>query len=175
MVPRKGYDVLLAALEDLAMPWRLVIAGTARAAPTPRAGSTRTSRGSISPIASGRSASRRPSWRLYAAADLFVLPSRWGCGMAYTEAIAHGVPVVATTAGAIPDTVPPGAGMLVPPDDVEALAVTLRRVIENRTEREQLAAGARAVAASFPSWREQAALFAHVLDQVMNQMQDGVV
>ena len=41
--------------------------------------------------------------------------------MAYTEAIAHGVPVVGTTAGAIPETVPAGAGMLVPPDDVDEL------------------------------------------------------
>ena len=60
---------------------------------------------------------------LYAEADLFVLPSRFeGYGMAYTEAMAHGVPVVGTNAGAIPDTVPPGAGILIPPDDVDALA-----------------------------------------------------
>ena len=64
--------------------------------------------------------------------------------MAYTEAIAHGVPVVGTNAGAIPDTVPSGAGVLVPPDDVEALAATLQRLIEDPVERERLAAGARA-------------------------------
>ena len=56
---------------------------------------------------------------LYAASDLFVLPSRFeGFGMAYAEAIAHGLPVIGTTAGAIPDTVPATAGVLVPPDDV---------------------------------------------------------
>jgi len=55
-----------------------------------------------------------------------VLPSRFeGYGMAYAEAIAHGVPVVGTTAGAIPETVPAGAGVLVPPDDIDALAATL--------------------------------------------------
>ena len=102
---------------------------------------------------------------LYSEADLFVLPSRFeGYGMAYTEAVAHGVPVVGTNAGAIPDTVPSGAGILVPPDDVEALAATLRQLIDNEPERERLAAGARAASASFPTWPESAALFATVLD-----------
>ncbi len=57
--------------------------------------------------------------------------------MAYTEAIAHGVPVVGTTAGAIPETVPAGAGVLVPPDDVDALAAALRRLIEQPEARER--------------------------------------
>src|SRR6267154_2255854 len=105
--------------------------------------------------------------RLYDDADLFVLPSRFeGYGMAYTEAIAHGVPVVGTRAGAIPQTVPPTAGVLVPPDDVGALAAVLRRLIENPAERTCLAAGARDAAASFPSWTEAATLFAQVLGRV---------
>jgi glycosyltransferase involved in cell wall biosynthesis len=86
--------------------------------------------------------------------------------MAYAEAIAHGVPVVGTQAGAVPDTVPAGAGVLVPPDDVDALAAVLRRLIESPDERERLAAGARAAAPTFPSWQESAALFARVLEQV---------
>ena len=61
--------------------------------------------------------------------------------MAFTEAMAHGLPVVATNAGAIPDTVPPGAGILVAPDDVQALAKALRHIIENANEREKLAEG----------------------------------
>jgi len=94
-----------------------------------------------------------------------VLPSRFeGYGMAYTEAIAHGVPVIGTTAGAIPQTVSADAGVLVAPDDVEALAGTLQRLIANQHERELLAAGARA--AKFPSWNEQAALFARALESL---------
>jgi glycosyltransferase involved in cell wall biosynthesis len=66
----------------------------------------------------------------------------------------------------VPDTVPEGAGMLVPPDDVAALAAVLRRLIESRSERARLAAGARAAATAFPSWQDSAKLFAHVLEQV---------
>jgi glycosyltransferase involved in cell wall biosynthesis len=85
--------------------------------------------------------------------------------MAYAEALAHGLPVVATNTGAIPDTVPAEAGVLVPPDDVEALAKALRQLIEHPGERARLAAAARAV--SFPSWREQATKFAQVLERLV--------
>jgi glycosyltransferase involved in cell wall biosynthesis len=103
--------------------------------------------------------------QLYGGADLFVLPSRHeGYGMAFAEAIAHGVPVVGTTAGAIADTVPASAGVLVPPDDADALAAVLRRLIASPAERARLAAGARA--AAFPTWSESAALFAGVLERL---------
>src|SRR5262249_56411682 len=99
------------------------------------------------------------------ASDLFVLPSRFeGYGMAFAEAIAHGLSVIGTRAGAVPDTVPADAGVLVPPDDVAALAAALRRLIEARDERRRPAAGARA--ATLPTWPEQAALFAAVLDRL---------
>lgn len=166
VIPRKGYDVLVAALAQLKqLPWRLVIAGD-------RARSVDTSRRLEADIAVLGLADRidllgavneKALASLYADCDLFVLPSRFeGYGMAYAEAIAHGVPVIATTAGAIPDTVPAAAGVLLPPDDIDALALALRRLIENPADRERLAAAARAV--TFPSWREQGALFARVLE-----------
>src|SRR4029077_12231764 len=102
---------------------------------------------------------------LYAASDLFVLASRFeGYGMAYASALAHGLPVIGTTAGAIPDTVPPGAGILVEPNDVKALARTLRLLIENPKERAWLAAGAREAAAALPTWPDQAKLLAGVIE-----------
>jgi glycosyltransferase involved in cell wall biosynthesis len=168
IVPRKGYDVLVEALAQLKdHSWRLVIAGDNTRSPETagRLDEDITRYGLSDRIEIAGPVSEERLSELYATADLFVLPSRFeGYGMAYTEAVAHGVPVVGTNAGAIPDTVPPGAGILIPPDDVEALAATLRRLIDNEPEREQLAAGARAASASFPTWRDSAVLFATVLD-----------
>jgi glycosyltransferase involved in cell wall biosynthesis len=168
VIPRKGYDVLIAALARLRhLPWQLVIAGDCGRSPQ----TYRQVKGEIGRLGLAERVSLLGAVAfdelapLYASADLFVLPSRFeGYGMAYAEAIAHGVPVVGTTAGAIPQTVPADAGVLVPPGDVEALAATLQRLIANPQERERLAAGARA--AKFPSWSEQAALFARVLERL---------
>ena len=104
---------------------------------------------------------------LYLASDVFVLASRFeGYGMALAEAIAHGLPVVSTMAGAIPDTVPAGTGLLVPPNDVAALARALRRLISDRAERQRLATNARAAAAQLPTWQDSARLFAGAIETV---------
>ena len=76
---------------------------------------------------------------LYDGADLFVLASRFeGYGMAYAEALAHGLPVIGTKAGAIPDTIPHDAGLLVDAGDVAALADVLRRAIIDPGLRQRL-------------------------------------
>jgi glycosyltransferase involved in cell wall biosynthesis len=101
------------------------------------------------------------------ASDVFVLASRFeGYGMALAEAIAHGLPVVSTMAGAIPDTVPEDTGLLVPPNDVAALARALRRLITDRAERQRLATNARAAATLLPTWQESARLFARAIEKV---------
>jgi glycosyltransferase involved in cell wall biosynthesis len=105
--------------------------------------------------------------RFYGNADIFVLASRFeGYGMAFAEAMAHGLPVIGTTAGAIPETVPREAGILVPPDDVEALAAALRRLATDARERKRFAAGAREVAARLPTWQETAGIFHRILTAV---------
>jgi glycosyltransferase involved in cell wall biosynthesis len=168
VVPRKGYDVLVAALAKLKhLSWELVIAGDSGRSPETfrRLQADIADLGLTNRIVLLGAVASEQLASLYVASDLFVLPSRFeGYGMAYAEAIAHGVPVVGTKAGAIPETVPADAGVLLPPDDVEALAVTLQRLIENPAEREYLAAGARA--AGFPSWGEQGGLFARVLESI---------
>lgn len=98
-------------------------------------------------------------------ADLFVLPSRYeGYGMVFAEALAAGLPVVAARAGAVPDVVPDTAGVLVPPDDVNALAETLRELLVNESRRRQLQAGARRAAKFLPTWADTGDLVARLIE-----------
>jgi glycosyltransferase involved in cell wall biosynthesis len=83
--------------------------------------------------------------------------------MVYAEAMAYGLPIVATTGGAIPDTVPPDAGVLVMPGDVPALTLALKKVIEDAPYRERLSSGALRAAAQQPTWDQAAQQFAAAL------------
>ena len=168
IVPRKGFDVLIAALATLTeLPWRLTIAGDRGRDPNAAAQlDADIARFKLSArIAVPGAVSSDRLAELYAGADVFTLASRFeGYGMAFAEAIAHGLPVIGTTAGAIPETVPAGASVLVVPDDAAALAVALRGVIENPDERRHMAASARAAAQALPSWQDSAKTFARALE-----------
>lgn len=103
----------------------------------------------------------------FAAADVFVLASlHEGFGMVITEALAHGLPVVASDAGALAQTLPASAGLQVPAGEVAPLQAALAQVLSDAVLRARLAAGARAAAASLPTWPMQAAQFATVLEGV---------
>lgn len=66
--------------------------------------------------------------------DVFVHPSRWeGFGLVFLEAMAAGLPVVATQVSAIPEIVQHGqTGLLVPKDDAPALAQAICTLLANR-------------------------------------------
>ena len=170
VVPRKGFDALIAALASIAgLPWRLTIAGDLTRDPA-------TAAKLEADIARHRLAGRvdllgavlpQRLGALYDSADVFVLASHFeGYGMAYAEAMAHGLPIIGTTGGATVDTVPPAAGVLVEPGNVKALVRALRRVIENEDERRRLARGALAAAADLPTWASTARIVASVLKQL---------
>ena len=170
VVPRKGYDILIAALATLPdLPWSLTIAGdctrNAKAAAQLKADIERHGLGNRVAVLGAVSAERLGE--LYAGADIFALASRFeGYGMAYAEAIAHGLPIVGTNAGAIPGTVPTDAGVLVAPDDVAAFASALRHLIGNPDERQRFADAARSAARQLPTWPESAKLFSRALETV---------
>ncbi|HQZ37865.1 MAG TPA: glycosyltransferase family 4 protein [Vicinamibacterales bacterium] len=98
-------------------------------------------------------------------ADLFVLATlRETYGMAVAEALARGLPVVSTVAGAIPSLVGEDAGLLVPPGHVEALESALGRVITDPEFRARLAAGARRVRDRLPTWDDAVGKMATTLE-----------
>jgi glycosyltransferase involved in cell wall biosynthesis len=168
VVPRKGYDVLIAALATLAdLPWQLIIAGDTgrdRATAAKIEGDIARFKLTDRIALLGAVASARLA-ELYRAADLFVLASRFeGYGMAYAEAVAYGLPTIGTTAGAIPDTLSGESAILVKPDDVAALARALRRLIADSNERQKISSAARAAAAHLPTWRDSAALFTGAIE-----------
>jgi glycosyltransferase involved in cell wall biosynthesis len=167
LVPRKGHDLLIAALSTLQdLPWRLDIVGDPERDPSTTTALRRmiAEAGLGNRIALVGAVPPIELQQRYIAADLFVLASRYeGYGMVYAEAIAHGLPVIGTTAGAIPEAVPEGAALLVPPEDVPALADALRRLLSDPTARERLARAARQAASRLPRWQDSAALFATAL------------
>jgi len=168
VVRRKGYDVLIEALGGLTdLDWQLVIAGDwTRDRETVGELATALVRKRLGPrVRMAGAVSDEELAALYRNADLFVLASRFeGYGMAYAAAIAHGLPVIGTRTGAIPETVPQGAGILVPPNNVAALAAALRSMIADAGLRERCSTAARN--AQMPTWEAAAQAFLHVLRAV---------
>jgi glycosyltransferase involved in cell wall biosynthesis len=165
VVPRKGHDVLIEALDQLAdLNWQLVIAGDCKRDRTTAMELAATiMRKRLGPrVCLAGAVSEHHLAALYREADVFVLASRFeGYGMAYAEAIAHGLPVIGTRVGAVADTVPAGAGILVPPDDVAALAAGLRAMIADAGLRSRCSDAA--CKAPLPGWETTAQAFLDVL------------
>jgi len=164
--PRKGHDVLIAALGRVRdLDWQAVIVGnpwdTAHLADLQRliaqsdlAGRIRLA-GAVDTVARDR---------LYAEATVFALATRYeGYGIVFNEALVHGLPIVTCRTGAVPDTVPAAAGLLVGVDDPHAFALALRQMLEDSHLREQMAAAALSAGAALPGWDDVARRAAAVL------------
>jgi glycosyltransferase involved in cell wall biosynthesis len=102
-----------------------------------------------------------------------VSPSLYeGFGLPAAEAMACGTPVVATTAGAFPETVADGeTGILVPPGDARAIADAVQRLLLHPEQRVAMgAAGTRRIEEHF-SWRVCAEKTAALYDEVLSSRQ----
>ncbi|MEF7616565.1 glycosyltransferase family 4 protein [Aquincola sp. MAHUQ-54] len=170
VTPRKGHRRLVEALAPWrARPWTLLLAGSLDRDPACVAAL----RAAID--AHGLAARVRLLGEVddaalaacYRRADAFVLASAFeGYGMALAEALAHGLPVVSTTGGAIGGTVPPDAGVLVDPQDTGALSRALGRLLDDPGTRTALQAGARRARERLPTWDAACRRFAAVLEGV---------
>ena len=161
--PGKGHAMLIRALASLPdRDWHLTCAGSVDRHPL-TADLVRALIGSYRlndrVTLAGELADERLA-AAFARADVFVLATlRETYGMAVAEALAHGLPVVGTTTGAIPDLVGSAdgdAGLLVTPGDEAGLTAALDRVIGDAGLRARLAAGARRVRDRLPTWDDAA-------------------
>ncbi|MDI2027006.1 glycosyltransferase family 4 protein [Saccharopolyspora sp. TS4A08] len=151
LMPRKGQDLLLRALEELPLSCDFV--GPERDPEYARA--LREAGGRILGPLTGVDLAEA-----YASADLLVQPSLAETyGMAVTEGLARGVPVIA---GAVPDALGDG-GLLLPPGDLDALTTALRRWATDAEFRDRLRAAALRRRAQLPSWDATARQLADAL------------
>ncbi|MBA2443485.1 MAG: glycosyltransferase family 4 protein [Rubrobacter sp.] len=103
---------------------------------------------------------------LYQSSDLFVLSSRYeGYGMVFAEALAHGLPVIACSTGPVPELVGREAGLLVPPEDPEALSGALDRLLGDPDLRRRLSEAACRRARDLPRWQDTVDGFEKVLKE----------
>lgn len=142
LTTQKGLPVALEALRDVPdARFQLVGDGPERERLTRLAATL----GVTQRVSFAGSLSRDQVLRRLAGAHAALLPSLWeNLPHAAVEALSVGTPVVATAVGGIPEVVRDGVnGLLVPPGDRKALAAAMRRMAEDRTLRDRLAAGAR--------------------------------
>ncbi|MDI1258915.1 glycosyltransferase family 4 protein [Aquabacterium sp.] len=156
ITPRKGHLLLVEALAQLRhLEWQLTCIGSVTRDPA------------ASAALQGRMATHgltdrivllgeQPDQRLtqaYQGADIFVLPSyHEGYGMVFAEALAHALPVIATTACAIAATLPAGTSLLVAPGDLPALKDALQQALTDDALRARLSNAAKEAANALPDW-----------------------
>ena len=168
--PNKGHEILLQALAAVPHPcWHLTCAGsvTRHPATADRVRAAIRRFGLEERVSLVGELDDARLLDCYDGADVFVLATlQETYGMAVAEALAHGLPVVSTTTGAIPDLVGADAGLLVPPGNTEALAEALARVLDDAGLRARLAEGARCVRGRLPSWEQAVGKMAAALERV---------
>jgi glycosyltransferase involved in cell wall biosynthesis len=171
IIPRKGYDVLVRALDKLPRStWELTIAGATDRSPETTSALVAQIRRSkcSSSIRLVGALDRRALDELYSRADLFVMPSLYeGYGMVLTEALARGLAIVTTNFAAAEERVPDTAALKVPPGDVDGLANALDRAIADAALRKRLADAAWAAARDLPRWEDTAGAIAGVLKKIV--------
>ena len=173
----KGHDLLVEALLSMSeQPWRCHCVGSVDLDPPFVEGLRRRIQtggfGDRVSFEGPRTAAELD--RSYAAADLMVLASRAETyGMVLSEALARGLPVVATDVGGVAEALGSGTdgsrpGLLVPPDDSAALAAALRAWLGDAKLRGRLRRAARERRRSLCGWSTTASVLAGVLAEVVS-------
>jgi len=166
LTPRKGQDILVKALAGVSGDhWQCDCYGGARDATfTQRVQQLIDQNGLQGSVRLYGECDGATLEAAYRGAHALVLPSWYeGYGMVVTEALAHGLPVITTTGGALRDTLPAGAGLSVEPGDVDALQGALSRFCHDDELRHQLRQGAAQARDALSDWQDAGAKFAAAL------------
>ena len=170
LTPTKGQDVLVEALAEVAdEPWTATLAGPTSRDPGFVVGlrATIARRGLAGRVTVPGALIGRPLDATWSATDLLVLPSRTETfGMVVTEALARGVPVVASRVGGVGEAMGPGGptpGTWVPPENVPALAAALRRWLGDPVLRSGWRVSAAARRSTLRAWSSPSELVSRVL------------
>jgi glycosyltransferase involved in cell wall biosynthesis len=147
LIAHKGADTLIRAFEQVPEPARLVVSGSGPELPRLRRLAERLGLSERIEFKGDRPAARE----LYPSARLVVVPSLWPepFGLVGPEAMAHGLPVIASRVGGIPEWLADGeVGFLFEPGDVQGLADRINRLLFDRPLARRLGQQARARAGS---------------------------
>lgn len=173
VTPRKGYAFLVAALAGLAgRRWRLSIVGDLSRNPRCVAALRNAieKSGVADRITLEGAVSEARLGAFYRTADIFVSASlHEGYGMAVAAAMAHGLPLVATDAGALADTVPQGASLPCKPGDMPGLRAALARLLDDPGLRASCSDASWAGGQALPGWNQTGADVAAVLESLSSE------
>ena len=170
VIPRKGYDVLVRALAEVAdLDWTLDIVGSLLHAPATVV--------EVQNLIQDLGLARRTTLRgalgsaaleqAYVKADLFVMATHYeGYGMVIAEAMARGLPIVTTNGGAVADTFDTRAGLLVPHGQSQALAKAIREMLTTHGILKHFSDGSWASGQELPSWDDTVSVIAATLREV---------
>jgi len=166
LAERKGHDVLVAALGQIGdLDWQAQIVGKTHDPAVEQALLRQVEELGLGDrvTLTGLLADDQVIER-YRQATLFALATRYeGYGIVLGEAMLHGLPIVTCRTGAVPDTVAPGAGILVPVDDVDAFASALRSVLTDEPARQAMARVSSEAGRKLDSWDDTEKVVSEVL------------
>ncbi|MEX2162100.1 MAG: glycosyltransferase family 4 protein [Anaerolineales bacterium] len=163
IVHQKGLDVLLNALGELkSQPWQLNVVGDGPRVDRLQAQARHL--GIADRVHFDGWLSREQLPAAYAQANLFVYPSRHeGMPNAVLEAMASGLPVLATRIAGNEELVTADTGLLVPAEDAGAFRSALEKLLADAKLRQRLGAAARKRVADGYSWRRVAEAYLELM------------
>jgi glycosyltransferase involved in cell wall biosynthesis len=172
LIERKGVHVLLSALATVSGDWTLTVVGApTNAEYAARLHHLRNRYGLRESVRfAGRLSDEKVADRL-ARSHVLVGPSLYeGLGLVYLEAMAFGLPTIATTAGGASEIITDGeTGLLCPPDDADAIADAIRTLRDDPNLRRRMGDLARQRYENHPSWEETTMTVARFLDDVTDR------